>query len=41
MPQEVFLIDDTLKKNIVLGEQEAIIDDSRLKKLFAKRNLQN
>ena len=36
LPQLVFLIDHSLRCNVALGEKEADIDETRLKRLFVK-----
>jgi len=41
IPQDVFLIDDTLKNNIALGLQEDKIDDERIKESLRQAQLIN
>ena len=41
IPQEIFLFDDSLKKNIALGIKEELIDDERLNKAVSQAQLRS
>ena len=41
MPQNVYLSDDSIAKNIALGVEENLIDMEKVKKCAQKTNLEN
>ena len=41
VPQQVYISDDTLRKNIALGVEDKLIDDEKIKSIIKKTNLDN
>ena len=41
VPQQVYIADDTLRKNIALGVEDKFIDDEKIKSIIKKTNLDN
>ncbi len=39
VPQQIFILDDSIRRNIALGDEDKDIDDDRIKKALAKASL--